>query len=314
VIVPRTRARARARWADGGAILLTLLTLACGGAGQPAVQQPPDPLPADGFLEAWHRDGELRVFTGPELYNHINGGAEVFLELGFERLEVQRYVAGDAQLAVELYHMHDPEAAFGIYLMKCGAETPSPDLEVRHTVGPYQLQLCSGASYLVVNRLAGDDLDQGVLVAFAQHVAEQLGPAHPVTIFDPLPTADRIEGSERVVRGPYTLEALYTFGHGDVFELAAHSATAVAADYEAGDGSSSTRLHVPYADPETADAVFAALPGRLDGELEVLESSAERLVFRDFAGRFGDIAIRGAALEARVGLGEQPTAETDEPA
>jgi len=307
----RSRSRSRSRWAGGGAFALLLGCLACTGQGPTGGQQRPDPLPPDGFLEAWRTAGERALFTGPDLYNHIDGGAEVFLELGFDRVEVQRYAAGDAELAVELYHMRDPLAALGIYLMKCGSETPSPNLAARHTVNAYQVQLCSGPAYVVVNRLAGDELDPEVMVAFARHVSEQLGSADPLDPFGALPEAGRIAGSERVVRGPYTLEALFTFGQGDVLQLGERGVTAFAAEYREADGSTSTRLRFPYADPGAAAAVFASLAQTLDPELEVLGSSGDRLAFKDYAGLYGELVLAGAVIEARVGLAQAPAATSD---
>ena len=46
-------------------------------------------LPADGFSGMWKKNGPMKVFTSEDLYGHINGGAEAFLELGFEQLTVQ---------------------------------------------------------------------------------------------------------------------------------------------------------------------------------------------------------------------------------
>jgi hypothetical protein len=101
--------------------LISLVLVVSIGCGGPVVEYESGPLPPDGFLNTWHREASPRVFEGADLYGHINGGAEVFLELGFDRLDVVRYDADGAAVEVERYRMTDPVAALGIYLMKCGA-------------------------------------------------------------------------------------------------------------------------------------------------------------------------------------------------
>ena len=53
-------------------------------------------LPADGTPPGWQRKGAERLFAGAALYQHIDGGAELYNQFGFDRLVVQDYVK-DAQ-------------------------------------------------------------------------------------------------------------------------------------------------------------------------------------------------------------------------
>jgi len=97
----------------------------------------------------------MKVFTSEDLYGHINGGAEAFLELGFEQLTVQKYRDGANELAVEIYRMTDPTAARGIYLARCGRETPDQALRERHTASRQQVLLQRHRYYMVVYNTAG---------------------------------------------------------------------------------------------------------------------------------------------------------------
>ena len=51
-------------------------------------------MPADGAVGAFAKSAPMKVFTSADLYGHINGGAEAFLEIGFEQLTVQKYKTG----------------------------------------------------------------------------------------------------------------------------------------------------------------------------------------------------------------------------
>jgi hypothetical protein len=264
-----------------------------------------DPLPPDGFLKTWQREASPRVFQGADLYGHINGGAEVFLELGFDRLDVVRYDSDGGAVEVERYRMTDPTAALGIYLMKCGGERPDPGLAARHTANPLQLQMVRGSDYMIVSSLRPEEDLGEALVAFAGYIADHT-PDEPVEDpFAVLPTADRVAGSERVIRGPFTLEPFITLGEGDVLQLRGEL-TAVAAEFEDGDGQRSTRIVVPYGDAEAAGPAFAHLVSNLDPYLEVLSSGHDRLVFKDYRERYGEVVRDDHWLRLHVDLVSRP--------
>lgn len=82
--------------------------------------------PSESAAPGWKKVENLRVFSREDLYGYIDGGAELFLELGFDQLTLQKYRNGASEFAVEIYRMTDPAAATGIYLMKCGKETRDP--------------------------------------------------------------------------------------------------------------------------------------------------------------------------------------------
>jgi hypothetical protein len=282
----------------------------CGGDSETPPGRTAGLAPGDGFLGLWNRDGETKVFDGAGLYGHINGGAEVFLELGFSRLEVQRYTSGKEDVILEIYHMDDPAAALGIYLMKCGRETPDHELTVRHTVNRYQLQLLRGSVYLTVSNPEAGEEAARCLTGFARHVVDRLTrasdpAADPLAIFDSLPVEGRVAGSERVIRGPFTLQAVYTFGKGDVLSLEA-GVTAVAADYEDQEDDTYTAILASYPGEAEAAAALRHAAESFDSTLEILYRDTSELVFRDHAGRYGKLGISGTRLLAAVNLARRP--------
>ena len=93
-------------------------------------------LPDDSGIPRWSRTGKARHYRGKNLYGYIDGGAELFLELGFQELVLQKYRAGRSELAVEAYRMDSPESALAVYLAKCGKETPAPGLDGNLMLNP----------------------------------------------------------------------------------------------------------------------------------------------------------------------------------
>jgi hypothetical protein len=89
-------------------------------------------------------------FEGKALYGYIDGGAEVYHEYGFRRLEVRTIVAGAETLTVEGYEMRDPFAAFGILGISRGGCLPDSSLGSFSYTSEYQSQSAIGRLYLRV--------------------------------------------------------------------------------------------------------------------------------------------------------------------
>ncbi len=270
-------------------------------AGDPAL------LPPDGFSAGWAKEGPPKVYEGEGLYDHIDGGGEPFLELGFEACTVQRYRKGGDLFTLELYRMTDAAAALGIYLTQCGRETPDKGLSERHTVGRNQLMMVKGHYYVVATSPDASAGLPAALVAAAKAAAEGIPTAEPPAVLALLPKEGLVPGSLRILRGPIGLGALVTLGDGDVL-LLNRKVTAVAGDYRDKDGATHTLIVAPYPDEAGARAALQNLGAHLDPLLRAEASEPARLLWRDHKGHFGVAYVEGSALRVKTGLSARPTA------
>ncbi len=261
-------------------------------------------LPPDGFLGAWRKADAPKRFTEADLYGYIDGGAELFLEYGFEQLTVQKYRDSTDEFTVEAYRMTDPAAALGIYLMKAGKETPVRGLSDRHSANRYQLMFCRNRYFVIVNNLSGKQALAPVEPKFASYIASKLPAGAPVTDLQMLPREGLVPGSARLVRGAYGLQSVYTLGDGDIL-LLERKRTAAAGDYKSR-GSSHTLIVATYADGAQARRAFDHLQKNLDRYLKVVEQRPGRFVFEDYSKKYGVVRVRGNRLEARVKLAQKP--------
>ncbi|MDH7514294.1 MAG: hypothetical protein QHI48_00260 [Bacteroidota bacterium] len=97
---------------------------------------------------------ETGFYEGKELFGYIDGGAELYLEFGFERAEVQRWVFGGAELRIEAYKMMTREAAFGIASLSHVPEAIPSELWRWSWTGPRQVLFAKG-EWFVTAALSG---------------------------------------------------------------------------------------------------------------------------------------------------------------
>jgi hypothetical protein len=282
------------------ALLAAALSLAAGGAGQERGLPPS----AD-FAPGWAL-GERLVFERGGLYDYIDGGADLYLEFGFRRVVVQRYARGDAELTLEAYDMGDADGALGIYLMKCGAETPVAGVSARNTGEPAQLTILKGRFFFHVNSFGPGAVLLPEMIGLANRALDAVADDRPGPHLERLPAEGRRPGSERLIRGPFALQSIVTLGEGDILLLGGRL-TAVAADYSSEAGPPWTLVVVPYPDEAAAAAALGHLRAGLDSYLEVVRDGADGFIYRDFKGRFGEARRAGAALEIRLNLERRPS-------
>jgi hypothetical protein len=238
-----------------------------------------------------------RHFAPQALYGHIDGGAELFLEFGFIGLDVQG--------GVEAYRMADAAAALGVYLAKCGVEAPWAEVRARNTGGDYQLMAVKGTLFLIVRNIDGDPAARPQMIETANALLDRENEAPPLAIWDDLPAAGRVPGTEFLFRGPFALDPIFTFGEGDVLQLEG-GALGAGARYADAAGATCRRLVVVYADDEAAREAFAHLLANLDVYLTVVERMDDKVVLRDHAGSFEVARRAGQRLDIDLDLAAQP--------
>jgi len=107
-------------------------------------------LPADGSPNGWSRSGSLNSYEGGALFDYINGGADAFYDRGFERLVVQTYSKGDAEVQLEIYNMGSPAGAGAIFVENTSGMDTTTEFGERSTRDAYQISFFRGRYYVSV--------------------------------------------------------------------------------------------------------------------------------------------------------------------
>lgn len=93
----------------------------------------------------WKKDGESFLYVGDNLFEYINGGAEIYHEYGFERAAVQEYIGPRSlSVSVEIFEMKNAPAAFGIYSFKVSPDDVKVDLGDGGQMAGYYLNFWKG--------------------------------------------------------------------------------------------------------------------------------------------------------------------------
>ena len=280
--------------------------MAAGGslAARQAITGPPA-IPEPGFAPGWAKAGRIRTFTGQDLFNQIDGGAELFLEFGFAKLRLQAYARDKAELTLNAYEMESAASALGIYLMKMGRETPFPEIAARNSGEEAQVNILKGRYFIQVDNLGDVPASKAEAVALANAFLAGVAEESALTPLDALPAEGKVPGSERLVRGPYGLQAYFTFGEGDILQLGG-KIFGVAANYKESPNAVFLRFIIPYAEETRAGSVYENLLVNLDPYLKVLETREGAFVFEDHRGKFGIVERKGSNLDIRVDLDLRP--------
>ena len=261
--------------------------------------------PEDHFVPGWTKSGPMRRFIGSDLYNHIDGGAELFLEFGFEEVVIQGYGKGEDEITAEVYRMESPEAALGIYLMKCGNEMPVEGLSCRNTGNRFQFTMVQERYFILANSFSGAEKFLPVMLMLTRHILASIPEGEPIRLLDHLPKENLVAESELIVRGPYALQSIFTFGEGDVLRLEGE-VWGVIGDYRRDEGDVFTRIIILYPDEAAAAAAYENLVSNLDPYLDVLERWGKGFIFEDYREEYGMVELQGERLAIMIHLLERP--------
>ncbi len=180
-----------------------------------------DVLPPASEAGGWQMREVPRRYTPDNLYEHIDGNADLFLSYGLADAAVGDYALakGEGWVSVDVYNMRTPLRAFGIF----GAERP-PDVKLGSVATQsYEsgglIAFWKGRYYVKISLVEGKDM--AAAKALAQAAAESIpAPAAMPAELQRLPAENRIAGSERYVRAGalghaflrQTLSAQYKLG------------------------------------------------------------------------------------------------------
>lgn len=141
-------------------------------------------LSLEGFPDTWVPDGKPKRFDPSNLYEHINGEAELFISYGFKEMAtilLTRRNDGKMAIQADIYRMGSPVDAFGIFSV-----FRSPDIE-EISVGESgfieesQAMFYRGDYFVRLNASGSGNPDRNDFLALAKTISQKIPPSSQPT-------------------------------------------------------------------------------------------------------------------------------------
>ena len=152
-------------------------------------------------MAGWKQSGEIQVFSSKDLYEYIDGAADLYLSYDLEELKVGEYQnEKKATVTIEVYHHQTPEDAFGIYSQERLPSAAFLDVGAQGYGEKDFLNLVTGPYYVKISSYKLEAEGQEILLSFARKVAATLGQRGQLpSILKSFPAEGKITNSEKFI-------------------------------------------------------------------------------------------------------------------
>ena len=177
-------------------------------------------LPSLANLKGWELTSEPRVFVGDDLFELINGGAEIYYEYGFVRVVSAQYTdLSFNNIQVEIYEMNDGPSAYGIFSITQQSAGWSEDFGSLSVVTQDYISFWKSKYYVIISWSTRQHPDPPVLTGLADMIAQKM-PAngeYPELI----QYVKSMEFGEKAIflKGSLALSNFYYFDYKDIFQI-----------------------------------------------------------------------------------------------
>jgi hypothetical protein len=203
-------------------------------------------------VEGWQQNDKPKFYEPANLFNYIDGSADLFLAYDFKCLLAAKYDQGkpdQAFISLDIYDMGTPINAFGIYSAERILDQKYIELGEQGYQRPDLIVLWKNRYIVKVSAVISNDTPpSAVMMTMAKHVAEIIPNTPALPQLDLLPADGKVVNSEKYARKNYLGQGFLT--------------NVVSATYEIGEGTNNqtaTAFMMEAADAKQALAAFTKL-------------------------------------------------------
>ena len=239
-------------------------------------------LPAEEILNGWTPSGSPQHAVAEDLFQLINGGAEIYYEYGFTETIFQSYTLNDSlYINLEIYQMEDSAAACGMFTFKTGTAGTPVEIGDGALLESYYLNFWKGRYLVTLIGLDESAATRGKLLSLARAVAAAIPRgAYPPPLMRLVRDYHGNPRRTTYIEGGLGLYNRYAFQTGDIFSME----EGVILDFT----DTEQMFLFSYSEPRRANIVFTAAADTLreSGRFTVLSSFHTSLECRDRDGSF----------------------------
>jgi hypothetical protein len=133
-------------------------------------------------IPGWKMQEEKRVYTAGDLWELIDGAADIFLSYYFQDLHVAEYTSKEQIIRVELYRHATSENAYGIFTAERMPDYPQVNIGSLGYKSQGVVNFMAGTYYVKIMSAGVQEVDESTLAMVAKQVDAKL--AQPVGLPD----------------------------------------------------------------------------------------------------------------------------------
>ncbi len=132
-------------------------------------------LPPESSLQGWKLDATPETAQGIELYQLINGGAEIYMQAGFKRAILASYGNEKGKMInLEIFEMASPQSALKIHQKKIGPKGKKVSVVVDAVLEDYYLNFHRGPFQVTLSGYDAEQKTVQMLLDMARMVAQRI--------------------------------------------------------------------------------------------------------------------------------------------
>jgi len=166
----------------------------------------------------WRIKDSVEVYSGDDLFMYINGGADIYLEYGFEEVATCKFLNNAAKyIHIDIYRMKDDPAAYGIFTLNSTSKGKPLEIGAGSFLYDYYLDFWKGPYFV---RCTSSKKEVGLmdtLQMFARSIEDKIDPIGKVP---KLTQAFQLSNYEinklKYIKGSIGLNNIFNFGHGSI--------------------------------------------------------------------------------------------------
>jgi hypothetical protein len=125
-------------------------------------------------IEGWQLSQDGTVYNPNNLFDVIDGAADLFLEYDFQDLHIGRYAKDDLEVKAELYKHGSAVDAFGIYSQERFPDYHFIDLGLQGYIEKGSLNFLSGMYYVKISTIQEGPAAQDAMLLVAKAIEKHL--------------------------------------------------------------------------------------------------------------------------------------------
>ncbi|NVM04396.1 MAG: hypothetical protein HWN67_18880 [Candidatus Helarchaeota archaeon] len=178
-------------------------------------------VPESGEIEFWERSSKPLLFDSSNLFDLIDGSADVYLEYGFENAVNQEYIKDDTlSIVINIFKMKSSESAYGIFSF---GRRPGLNIIRIGDMGyetEFNISFCKGSFYVVVESFLQNNEVKDARREFAENISRKIKEKGEIpSIFKILPEEKSVANSEKYINGIISLNNIFFISDENILDI-----------------------------------------------------------------------------------------------